>query len=152
MRPEISASARRTRTRALLLLVGTFLAGVAAGAGIYAGWRSVRRAQRMANMGSAFSQDGFLRLYDRSLDLTDVQEERLRPAFERHAAGFLALNRQSLPAHVELNRSLDAEILQVLAPEQLPKFTKMQEGREKFLRGWAGEKPASPSSSPPKAP
>ncbi|MEN9797701.1 MAG: hypothetical protein RL653_1397 [Pseudomonadota bacterium] len=151
MLPDSSTLARRVRTRAVLLLLGTFLAGVAAGAGAWAGWSSVRRSQRMANMGSAFSQEGFLKLYDRSLDLTEAQKASLRPAFERHAATFLAINRKSLPEHRELNRSLDAEILQVLTPEQMPKFTKMQEGREKFLRGWAGDPPDSPSSPPPPA-
>jgi Spy/CpxP family protein refolding chaperone len=149
MLPEAQAVSRN-RKRAVLLLFGTFLAGVATGAGGYAGWRSVRRSQRMASMGSTFSREGFLKHYDRSLDLTDAQKEQLRPAFERHAAGFIAINRKSLPDHRELNHALDVELLHVLTPEQMPKFTRMQEGREKFLRGWAGEQAtvAEPAKSP----
>lgn len=151
MLPE-TTTVRRTRARAALVLLGTFALGVATGVGGYGSWRSYQRNQRMGSGGVFFSRDGFLRLYDRSLGLTDAQKEQLGPVFDRHAAAFIALNRKSLPDHVELNRALDAELLHVLTPEQMPKFTTMQEGREKFLRGWAGEAPPAAPSQQPAAP
>jgi len=141
MAPDIQRTTR-ARKRAALVLVGVFLSGVAAGAGVTTAWRT-HTWKAAANRG--FGTDGMMRMYARSLELTEPQRERLRPAFERHSRDFFALNRKALPEHRAINHALDAEILPVLTPTQVDKFLKMQTGREKFLRGWAGEGSAEPS-------
>jgi len=133
----------RTRRLALLVLLAVFGAGIATGAGASMAWRS-HAWRRTSSRG--FGTDWTQRLYAKSLDLTDEQKEKLRPAFERHSKAFHAINRKSLPDHHALNHDLDVEILPVLTPDQVAKFQKMQEGREKFLRGWAGEPGAEPAS------
>jgi Spy/CpxP family protein refolding chaperone len=103
-------SAAKTSVIAAVVLVVTFVAGVAVGFG----------AGRFAHMfgrgrGPHFAQSMLVNRLDRQLDLTDAQETRIRAILDQRHARM----RQEIAG-------TNGEIERVLTPEQREKFRKLR--------------------------
>jgi Spy/CpxP family protein refolding chaperone len=113
-------SATRTTFFAALVLVLTFAGGVLAGA---FGHRALTmRNHRMPPMATR----AIIHHLDRRLDLTDAQRAKIEQILERRHRRMYALTRSVRPrVHAELEAA-NAEIAQVLTPEQRREFARIR--------------------------
>ena len=65
----------------------------------------------------------------RELDLSDEQRIQIREIFERHRPKLDAVLRESFPLVRSIHETIDAEIRQVLTPEQRIQFEQLKERR-----------------------
>ena len=113
-------SATKTTVVAALALVLTFAGGVLAGA---FGHRALTmRMHRMPPMASR----AVIHHLDRRLDLSDAQRTRIEQILDRRHQRMYALTRSVRPrVHAELEAA-NAEIIQILTPEQRREFAKIR--------------------------
>lgn len=106
------------RVRAVLVLVATFLLGVAAG-GFAMRAMSEDRFRRELHRPWPQARERFmLDAMTRHLDLTPRQQKQVAAVFERHRGERRRIMQKCGPEHEALKRTVDAEIRAVLTPQQ----------------------------------
>jgi len=126
MRPD-DPSPFRIRLMTALVIVGTFVAGVAAGLGL-ARW--IRPPERPPPpMGLPLGE----------LGLSPEQEAKARAIGERHRAELEAILRDTYPKVRAINEKLDAEVREILTPAQRRRLDEIE----------ARRRPPRPGPRPP---
>lgn len=109
----------RSTAWAMLLLVATFTAGIAAGAGGRALW--VRRAGA-ATAERTRGVDRMMSELNEELRLTPTQSDSVRAVVQRHRARMSAVWETVRPRFDSMRQQMDSEVARHLTPEQQLKY------------------------------
>jgi Spy/CpxP family protein refolding chaperone len=139
-------SARRLHLWSGLIILGVFLAGAVAGAGVFA-WL---RPPPPPMMGPP--PPGELPRPLRELNLTAEQREKAKAIFERHRATVEALIQESFPRVRAAQEQMDRELRAILTEEQARKFDELQARRPPRPPGGPGLGGPPPDGMPPPPP
>lgn len=126
-----------------LILLGVFLAGAAAGAGVHA-WARPSPAHLGVRHGGPKS-------LLRELELSPEQHEQARGVFDRHRAQVEAVMREGFPKIRAAQDALDAELRTILTPEQRNRLDELRARRRPFM-GPGGPPPEADGFGPPPPP
>ena len=125
------------RTAAALLIVGALLAGVVLGIAGDRAWMHWHRPSRAPHL------DRVIEHLDHVLDLTPQQHESVKQIVQRHGVRIGAISTSIRPQMRQEIDSMNAEIENVLTPEQRTKFQQLQQRRIN-RHGPRGMRPAMP--------
>ena len=144
-------SPRRIHLLSGLIVLGTFLAGGAAGAGLHASF-ATRHHQAMHVGGGPgpFPHRG-PPPHLRELELTAEQQQQAEALFEAHRTQVEAVMKDSFPKVRELNEQLHVKLKALLTPEQVTKL-EVIEARRAQRRGPGPGGPGGPGPGGPGAP
>lgn len=115
---RIDESPLRIRVMTALVIVGTFVAGVVAGAGVCR-WMAPRAGPPPPPM----------HLPLRELGLTADQEAKARDIAERHRDELESILRSTYPKVRAVNEQIETELRQILTPEQQKKLDEIKTRR-----------------------
>jgi Spy/CpxP family protein refolding chaperone len=128
------------RLRAYLTMVLVFVLGAVVGGATAHAYDKRRLFDRFEREAPEFAQRHREKMLIRKLDLNDSQSAQLHAVFERHGAKLKELTETTLrdcSAPLQAHRDqMDAEIRSFLTPEQLTRFERMLQRRNKKLRGF----------------
>jgi Spy/CpxP family protein refolding chaperone len=109
-------STRQIRAATALVIVGTFLAGAATGAGVYH-WVNPRRHHR--SMDFPFHE----------LALSSEQEVKVREVVDRHRSEVEAIMKETFPRVRAIHEQEDKEVRALLTPDQQKKLDELNAHR-----------------------
>ncbi|MFA5266293.1 MAG: hypothetical protein WC378_20915 [Opitutaceae bacterium] len=136
--------------KVLLVFAGIFVAGAVTGGALGIHW--ARKANR--NPVEHFRQVHMSRIA-RHLDLTDQQQEQIKPAIAKADEEFHRLRKLTGEETKGIFERLNSEISKCLTPEQNARFQEMQrrqsERMKDFMKGGRGQIPPSEEGRPPEA-
>jgi Spy/CpxP family protein refolding chaperone len=133
---------RRLHLWSGLIVLGVFLAGAVAGAGVYA-WL---RPPAPPMMGPP---PGGLPGPLRELNLTPEQREQAKAIFEKHRATVEALIQESFPRVRAAQEQMDRELRAILTEEQARKFDELRARHPPRPPGGPGRGGPPPDGLPP---
>lgn len=107
-------AARRLHLWTGLVLLGTFLAGAAAGAGVS---RALGPPRHLGGPGAGPGPEG-RPPFPRELELTAAQEAQARAIFERHRPAIDAVIRETFPRVRAAQEEMERELRTILTPAQ----------------------------------
>ncbi len=136
-----------------LVLLGTFLAGAVAGAGVMAWARPPPPPPPMGmgpGMGGGLGPPGPRRLpaFVAELNLPPEQEEKARAIFEKYRPELEAVFRDAAPRARAIGERLEAELRTVLTPEQAQRLEALK-ARRPHGPGPGGQGPPPGMGPPP---
>ena len=141
----MSESARRLHLMSGLIMLGTFLAGGVAGAGLYA----TLKPEHGPGRGGPRRGPQFLE----ELDLTADQQTKAKAIFEKHHTAVEAVMSESFPKVRAINDAMDEELKAILTPAQVTKFEELKKRRPRpGERGFGPGGPGGPFGGPPHGP
>ena len=117
---------QRIHLASAAIVLVTFVAGLATGAGLHASFAAGRPPH--GRPGGPPPGPG-LPPYLRELGLSPEQETRARAIFERHRADMDAVMQQSLPRIRVINERVEQELRDVLTPEQRDRLDALRRRR-----------------------
>lgn len=140
---------RRIHLFSGLIVLGTFLAGALAGAGLARSLRPPTREEPpLQHRGPPVP------LPLRELGLTPAQDEQVKQIVERHRPELEAIVRESFPRVRAVNQRIEAEVRALLTPEQQKLLEQLQArrpppGMHGPRHGPPGGPPPAPGEGPP---
>jgi Spy/CpxP family protein refolding chaperone len=117
----------RIHVASAAIVLGAFLAGAAAGAGVHAWLVPPERPRRGPPPGGPPPRG--LPPYLRELDLTPEQERAAQAIFERHRAAIDAVMRESMPRVQAIDEKVEEELAAILRPEQKAQLAELRKRR-----------------------
>lgn len=117
------ASPRTVRWMSALVLVGTFAAGTVTGAGVCRWASNAQSAQRPPPP----PMTAPLPLHE--LELTPEQRVKVHAVFERHRPELETILRESFPKVRSINEKIEAEVRELLTPEQRARLDQIKARR-----------------------
>lgn len=133
-------SPRTVRLMSAVLLVATFAAGAVTGAGVHRWAFNSQSSPRLPPP----PMSAPLPLHE--LDLTAEQRDKVHAVFERHRPELETILRDSFPRVRAVNEKIEAEVREVLTPEQRTKLDQLK-ARRPAHHGPPGPPPGAPSGA-----
>jgi len=125
------------KVKTALILIVTLLIGLVFGAMLY---RAIFQ-NRVKEFMDMQTPDGFARRFERVLDITPGQREKVKSILDKYAEQFFKINQSHMEKVSALFVSIERELSRVLTPEQMQRIRS-----RRFLRPrrFPGRPPGSP--------
>lgn len=145
--PSVDPAVRRIHLVSGLIVLGTFLAGALAGAGLARSWRPAPLE------GPPPQHRPPVPLPLRELGLSPAQDEQVKQIVERHRPELEAIVRESFPRVRAVNQRIEAEVRALLTPAQQRLLEQLQARRPPpGVHGPRPGPPPAPGEEPPPGP
>jgi Spy/CpxP family protein refolding chaperone len=125
---SVESPVRRLHVWSGLIMLGVFLAGAVAGAGVVTWLRPPPPPRHRTGPG------GFPG-WASELNLTTEQQQKARTIFEKHHAEVEGILKQSFPQVRAAQEEMDRELRAILTPEQMKKLDEIRERRPRPSEG-----------------